>query len=143
MFKRILVVCDGNICRSPTVVAMLQRQMPERDISSAGLMALVGQEMDETARVVAAENGLSCPLHRARQLNATHCADADVILVMERRQRDRLMQQFPTASGKVFLLAHWSDGQDIADPYRRDRETFLHIYELMDNAVALWRPRLG
>jgi protein-tyrosine phosphatase len=143
VFERILVVCDGNICRSPTVVAMLQRQTPDRDIRSAGLVALVGHEMDETARAVASDQGLPCPPHRARQLDAEQCADADLILVMERRQRDRIMRQFPAASGKVLLLTHWSGGQDIPDPYRRDRETFLHVYELMDNAVAVWRPRLG
>ena len=53
MFNRILVVCDGNICRSPTVAAMLRDLKPEKVISSAGLVGLVGQDMEATARAVA------------------------------------------------------------------------------------------
>ena len=53
MFNRILVVCDGNICRSPTVAAMLRELKPEKAVSSAGLVGLVGQDMEATARAVA------------------------------------------------------------------------------------------
>ena len=58
MFERILVVCDGNICRSPTVAAMLAAARPEKRISSAGLVGLEGHDMEPTAREVAAAQGL-------------------------------------------------------------------------------------
>jgi protein-tyrosine phosphatase len=143
MFSRILVVCDGNICRSPTAAALLQQQLPQGQISSAGLIALVGHDMDDTARSVALEKGLLCPPHQARQLDGALCAEADLILVMEQRQREKVMQRFPAGSGKVFLLTHWNGGQDIPDPYRRDRDTFSHVYTLMEDGVAGWRPRLN
>ena len=54
MFERILVVCDGNICRSPTVAAMLAAARPDKRISSAGLVGLEGHDMEPTARDVAA-----------------------------------------------------------------------------------------
>jgi protein-tyrosine phosphatase len=142
MFKRILVVCDGNICRSPTAAAMFMRHCPDRDISSAGLIGLAGHEMDETARQVAAEHGLYCPPHQGRRLNTDLCRQADLILVMQRRQRDELMSQFPIGSGKVMLLGHWCGGEDIPDPYRHDLDTFEHVYQLIDQAVTAWLPRL-
>lgn len=142
MFDRILVVCDGNICRSPTAAAMFMQHFPEKDISSAGLIGLAGHEMDETARQVAATHGLYCPPHQGRRLSAELCRKADLILVMERRQRDELMSQFPNGSGKVMLLGHWCGGEDIPDPYRHDKDTFEHVYQLIDQAVAAWLPRL-
>lgn len=138
MFERILVVCDGNICRSPTVAAMLQAARPEKTVESAGLVGLEGQDMDATAREVARANGLTCPPHEARKLEGVHCREAELILVMEARQRDRIIQRFPEASGKTFLLSHWNGGQDIPDPYRRGREVFERIYPMMSQAVEGW-----
>ncbi|MBG0943674.1 protein tyrosine phosphatase, partial [Escherichia coli] len=49
MFNNILVVCVGNICRSPTAERLLQRYHPELKVESAGLGALVGKGADPTA----------------------------------------------------------------------------------------------
>lgn len=142
MFQRILVVCDGNICRSPTVAAMLQSAKPELMISSAGLIGLEGHDMDPTARDVAEKNRLQCGLHRARKLTSTMCSNSDLILVMETRQKDRLSQRFPQASGKTFLITHWNGGHDIPDPYKRGRDAFEQIYPMMEAATQAWAEKL-
>ena len=142
MFDQILVVCDGNICRSPTVAAMLAAARPEKRISSAGLVGLEGHDMEPTAREVAAARGLECGPHQARKLDRALCQDADLILVMEGRQRDRIIQQFPEASGKTFLLSHWNGGQDIPDPYRRGPAAFEHALQLIDGCIDDWLQRL-
>ena len=56
MFNNILVVCVGNICRSPTAERLLQRYHPELKVESAGLGALVGKGADPTAISIAAEH---------------------------------------------------------------------------------------
>jgi protein-tyrosine phosphatase len=142
VFNRIVVICDGNICRSPTAAALLQQGAPERQISSAGLVALVGRDMDAMARNIAEENGVMCPAHHARQIDDAIASHADLLLVMEMRQRNEMMQRFPAASGKIFLLGHWSGGEDIPDPYRRDRETFEHVYRLLERGSREWLARL-
>lgn len=142
MFNRILVVCDGNICRSPTVAAMLRELKPEKIISSAGLVGLVGQGMEATARAVAEENGLDCGTHVARKLDSELCRDSDLILVMESRQKERLGRAFPEASGKTFLLSHWNGGHDIPDPYKRGRDAFERIYPPMREATKAWAEKL-
>ncbi|MBQ23767.1 low molecular weight protein-tyrosine-phosphatase [Alcanivorax sp.] len=142
MFNRILVVCDGNICRSPTVAAMLRELKPEKAVSSAGLVGLVGQDMEATARVVAEENGLDCGTHVARKLDSELCRDSDLILVMESRQKERLGRAFPEASGKTFLLSHWNGGHDIPDPYKRGRDAFERIYPPMREATKAWAEKL-
>lgn len=142
MFNRILVVCDGNICRSPTVAAMLRELKPEKVVSSAGLVGLVGQDMETTARAVAEENGLDCGTHVARKLDSELCRDSDLILVMESRQKERLGRAFPEASGKTFLLSHWNGGHDIPDPYKRGRDAFERIYPPMREATKAWAEKL-
>ncbi|ERP91183.1 phosphotyrosine protein phosphatase [Alcanivorax sp. P2S70] len=142
MFNRILVVCDGNICRSPTVAFMLQAIKPEKRVASAGLIGLEGQGMEPTARLVAEENGLACGEHVARKLSSEICRDHDLILVMESRQKERLSKQFPEASGKTFLLSHWNGGHDIPDPYKRGRDAFERIYPMMQAATQAWAEKL-
>ena len=142
MFQRILIVCDGNICRSPTVAEMLQKLKPELAISSAGLVGLEGHDMEPNAREVAMNNGLDCGTHSARKLTSEMCSDSDLILVMESRQKDRLSQKFPEASGKAFLLTHWNGKNDIPDPYKRGRDAFERIYPMMDAATKAWAEKL-
>lgn len=142
MFNRILIVCDGNICRSPTVAAMLAQLKPGKTVGSAGLMGLVGHDMEPTARAVAQDNGLDCGEHVARKLDSEICRDSDLILVMESRQKERLSKAFPEASGKTFLLTHWNGGHDIPDPYKRGRDAFERIYPMMAAATEAWVAKL-
>ena len=142
MFERVLVVCDGNICRSPTVEAMLKREKPCLKVSSAGLLVLEGHDMESTARKVEHQHGLQCELHTARNLTGELCRDNDRILVMESHQKDRLSQRYPEASGKVFLLTQWNGKHDIPDPYRRGHEAFERIYPMMEVATRAWAEKL-
>lgn len=142
MIERILIVCDGNICRSPTVAAMLRALKPAKRVESAGLIGLEGHDMDATARAVAEEQGLSCGEHQGRRLTVGLCREADLILVMETRQRDRIIEQYPQASGKTFLLTHWNGGNDIPDPFRRDKDVFERIYPMMRQAVDAWAAKI-
>lgn len=100
------------------MAAMLHELKPGKTVSSAGLVGLVGHDMEPTARAVAEENGLECGPHTARKLDSELCRDSDLILVMESRQKERLSRAFPEASGKTFLLSHWNGGHDIPDPYK-------------------------
>lgn len=142
MFERILVVCDGNICRSPTVENMLAKRT-NKTVSSAGLVALVGKEMDATAREVALENGLECRPHSGVKLTRELCRQADLILVMEQRQKDRIGEMSPEASGKTMLLGKWIGDKEVPDPFKRSREVYEQAYVIMDEAVNEWVKRLG
>lgn len=145
-FHSILVVCEGNICRSPVAAALLDRALPGHDVNSAGLGALVGEDIDPTAREVAMANGLVCPPHQARQLSAALCERADVILLMDAGQRQRLRESQPQASGKALLLGQWlAEHQaecDIADPYQRSREFHEQVFKQIDRASREWIKRL-
>lgn len=143
MFDRILVVCVGNICRSPTAEFLLKAALPSKQISSAGLAAVVNHDMDTQARAVAERNGVHCPKHTARQLTRELCHEADLILVMEQRHRDGVTQLCPEARGKVFLLGQGAAPADIADPYRKSDIIFETTYEQLHQACMAWVQRLA
>ncbi|QNU61658.1 low molecular weight protein-tyrosine-phosphatase [Vreelandella titanicae] len=145
MFERILVVCTGNICRSPVAEAFLKQCLPDRQISSAGLGALKGEPVSVLARQLAEADGLDVTNHQARQLTSTMIREADLILVMTEGQRRAVGKQSPQSLGKTLLLGRWLDGgkgRDIPDPYRKTVEVFAHVHILLKDAAHLWSKKL-
>lgn len=140
MFKHILVVCDGNICRSP-LAAFLLSETTGRAVESAGIIGLEGHDMDEVMRDLAAESGMTFPPHVARRLNQAMCRSADLILVMEKRHQEWFLQHFPEVTGKVMLLGHWLN-KEIPDPYKKSHAVYQLVIRLIREAVATWTPKL-
>lgn len=139
--KRILALCIGNICRSPLAQALLARELPGLTVWSAGLGALVGQPADPLSVLVAAEQGLDLRAHRAQQVSAWMCQQAELILVMEQAHKAALEQQFPLVRGKVFRLGQLGNFE-IADPYRQPREAFDTACAAIAQGVSDWAPRI-
>ena len=144
-FKRILVVCVGNICRSPTAEHLLREALANSGctVSSAGLGALVGKPIEPTALAMLERASHTPPSHAARQLNAELLANADLVLVMEKGHMQEITQRFPQAHGKTFLLGKWRDNTEIPDPYRQGEAAFEHAYALIDDCVATWASRIA
>ncbi len=139
--QRLLVLCEGNICRSPMAQAVLAAALPALSVQSAGLGALVGAPADETATSLMQARGLDLAAHRAVQVNAALCSQADLILVMEQEQRARVEALYPQVRGKVFRIGHHLQ-QDVPDPYRQGEQAFRHALALIDRGVAEWLPRI-
>lgn len=144
MFKNILFVCVGNICRSPTAEYMLRALVAGRgiEVSSAGLGALVDHAVDATAQQLLLEHGLDGTGHRARQISRSILSQADLVLTMERKHVRRITEIAPEASGKTFLLGKWQQDREIADPYRQHRAAFEHVYVQMAEGVNSWARHL-
>ncbi len=135
MFNKILVVCVGNICRSPSGEYMLKKLLPTKEIASAGVGALVGKAADKMAAQVAQEHGVSLDGHIAQQVTSDLCRDYDLILVMEKGHIDAVANIAPEARGKTMLFGQWIGQQDIPDPKRQSREAFDHAYSLIHDAA--------
>lgn len=144
MFGNILVVCVGNICRSPTAEVLLRARLQGAgtQVHSAGLGALVGQPIEPTALALLAEHGHDGSGHRARQLDAEMLRQADLVLAMEPGHVERILALAPHVRGRVMLLGKWLDERAISDPYRQQREAFEHAYTLIERAVDGWLPYL-
>ena len=141
MVSRILILCVGNICRSPMAEGLMRKALPECSIASAGLGALVGHPADPIAVDLMREQGVDISGHRARQLESQLMADADLVLVMELDHQRYLEQQFPLARGKIFRLCE-SRNSDIADPYRQGRASFVEAAMLVSQGVWTWADRI-
>ncbi len=137
--KTLLVLCIGNICRSPMAEALLKRALPGMTVRSAGLDALIGAPADPTSIALMAEAGLDITAHRGQQVNSALVIDADLILVMDRQQKQEMHRRYPTSAGKVFCLGE-HEGVDIPDPYTQARASFEHALHLIELSVNSWVP---
>lgn len=142
MFNKILVVCVGNICRSPTGEALLKKLLPHKDIRSAGVQALVGHVADEQAKKVALIRGVEMQEHVAAQLDMQMCQEADLILVMETSHINAVENICPTVRGKVMLFGQWLSNKEIADPYRQSDDMFELVYQQIEAAANKWAAKL-
>lgn len=143
MFNSILVVCVGNICRSPTGEKLLKKYLPNREISSAGLKALVGQPAETSACDVANQHELSLEGHQGKQLTATMCREYDLILVMEKGHIDAVCRLVPEVRGKTMLFGHWLERREITDPYHQSREAFEFVFRLLNESAQKWAHALS
>lgn len=144
MFKSVLIVCVGNICRSPTAEALLKSKLQQYDIqvSSAGLGALVDKPVDTMAAQVLEAAGYALPDHRARQLTAEMLREADLVLAMELKHLQSIHSLAPEARGKAFLFGKWVGNQEVPDPYRLQLPAFEHVFRLLDESTNAWLPYL-
>ncbi|QEZ44069.1 low molecular weight protein-tyrosine-phosphatase [Cupriavidus oxalaticus] len=141
MVKTILVVCIGNICRSPMAAHLLQQALPGCSVSSAGLAPPVGAPADPRAARLLAGDGISLHEHRARAISTFMVNTADLVLVMDNDQRDELEFLFPQARGKTFRLCEFLKA-DVPDPYGCSMSMFTIVLELIKQGIASWSVQI-
>ena len=113
---RILVVCSGNVCRSPLAERLLRARLdaalgPAADrveVSSAGTSAVVGAGMDPRAATVGAMLGASADGFVARSLEAAHVAGADLVLGATRQHRAAAVRLHPQAHRYAFTVREFA-----------------------------------
>lgn len=119
---QILVVCTGNVCRSPLIERALQRGLDQHHgpgrvtVTSAGTGALVDHEMDERSAVILRALGGDHEGFLARRLTAVHVRDADLVITATREHRSAAVSLVPRALRTAFTLrelAHLSSQIDI------------------------------
>ncbi|MZI95942.1 low molecular weight phosphotyrosine protein phosphatase [Vibrio sp. CAIM 722] len=146
MFESILVVCVGNICRSPFGERYLQQLLPNKHVSSAGLgvktSRLESKPADATAVKVADSYHVDLSKHEARQVTPEICKEVDLILVMEKKHISKLCEIAPEARGKAMLFSHWIGGKDIPDPYKKSEEFFNLSFSMIERSSQEWAKKI-
>ena len=137
----ILVLCTGNLCRSPMAAAILRRGLPGMQVLSAGFDARLFQAADPLAIRIMRETGHDLGAHRTQPLSSWMVRAADLILVMETGHQRAIEALYPGSKGKVFRLAE-TLGRDIPDPYGRGEVAFRHALQLIEAGAVPWIDRL-
>ena len=143
MFDSILVVCTGNICRSPIGERYLQKLLPDKKIASAGVGALKNHDADENAVNIALKHDLSLDGHKGKQFRASLARQFDLILAMEKSHIEQISRIAPEVRGKTMLFGQWIGMRDIPDPYQKSEEAFASVYDLIEQASKRWAEKLG
>ena len=149
--KRVLFVCLGNICRSPTAEGVMHALLAERglegavEVDSAGTIAYhAGEGADPRMQRAAAERGYSLD-SIARQVELEDFEPFDLLVAMDRSNREDLEAMAPTAArrsprssrGKIRLLSDFlPDGApaDVPDPYWGGAKGFDRVLDLIEEA---------
>lgn len=146
MFDSILIICTGNICRSPYAQEKMHQLLPNRKIDSAGIATektgLQGKSADGMAIDMAKEMNVDISLHTAKQITQDLVNEYDLILTMDRNQIEILCRSIPTARHKTFLLGHWIGLSKIEDPYQKDEHVFRQVFMNIDKALNSWCNKL-
>jgi protein-tyrosine phosphatase len=144
---RILMVCMGNICRSPVAEGVLRNRLREEGLSgrvfvdSAGTHFYhVGEPPDPRAQASARQRGYDISDLRARQLSPEDFHTFDYLLVMDYKNLRAVESLRPCGESKahVALLLSYAEGaqhEEVPDPYYGGEEGFQHVLDLVESAV--------
>lgn len=143
----ILVVCSGNICRSPYAEGYLRHRLESsavRDVTirSAGTLGIVGSPPSPETRALALEAGFDVAPLRSKGLHYDRVDEADVILVMEEAHRREIAARYPEDVGKVRLLSEFHPAAkglapfpDIFDPIGLPLSEYRRCFQLLREAL--------
>ena len=137
----VLMICTGNICRSPMAAALLQARLDSegRDdwqVLSAGIRAPAGRPASAYAQAEMEERGLDVSDHRSRGVTEELMERADLVLVMARHHAEELSAAFPRHADKVHLLSEMVGKRyDISDPYGGTRLEYAYIAQELEELI--------
>lgn len=138
--KSILVVCHGNICRSPFAEAAIRRELRGVAVSvrSAGFIG-PGRQPPPNALAAAAGRGIDMTEHRSRVLDPEMVRAADLVITMDARQAQDIRERFGKAPRQVVPLGDFdptaSGARTIMDPVEHPVEVFDQVYARIEQCA--------
>ena len=137
---KILFVCDGNICRSPTAATFFCSMLENGSIEvrSAGIYASEGRPMINKMQQTLAEYGFSVK-HRSQKISSENLAWADLIFTMTRPQKFLLISMVPAIADKVYTIREYIGypAQDIPVPHDETLQAYRQCAEFIQQSCVL------
>lgn len=146
--RRILVVCTGNVCRSPYLEALLKRALPGIRIASAGLVGF-DRTVPSAALMIAARRGIDLSDFRSQTVEAHRARTADVVVVMDERQARYLNAYAGIARGRIIVAGDLDPtaaySRTITDPWQKSSDVYEATFDRLDRCastlILYWRER--
>ena len=158
MYKKILFVCTGNTCRSVMAQGLLKNMLKKEGIenvkvSSAGTAALSSYGIYGILEKVLKEEDIEISNHKPIQVTAEIVKDADLVLVMEKRHKEAILEMAPEVENRVFLLKEFAgekENLDIPDPIGQPEEAYRsrlqeikeYLLKILEKIKKDWSKRL-
>lgn len=136
----VLVVCHGNICRSPFAAAVLRRELTSCGVrvGSAGFFG-PGRHVPATAAFIAARHGVDLSTHVSRLVTADDVRHADLVIAMDVRQAHVLRRRFDAIATRMLLLGDLDpvpiQTRQIADPVDQPAAVYADVYARIERCA--------
>lgn len=147
---KILMVCLGNICRSPLAEGILKSKLDSNfTVESAGTAAYhIGNKPDPRSIAVARQNGLNITSQRARKFTKQDFEDFDIIYAMDNSNYQNIiaLAENNQQKEKVKLILNESfpdKNLDVPDPYYGGDKGFENVYNMLDTACEIIAKRIN
>jgi protein-tyrosine-phosphatase len=140
--RDVVFICHGNRCRSPFAMMLFEREARSHEVdvrvSSAGFV-VPGHRSPAQARAIAKAHGIDLSDHRSRLINIRELESADLIVVMESRQRRAIQNLLDPKPVEPLVLGDLdpvnTGRRTIADPWGRESEVFVDSYDRIARCV--------
>jgi protein-tyrosine phosphatase len=140
--KKILMVCLGNICRSPLAEGILQSKLDANffSVDSAGTAAYhIGELPDQRSIAVAKKHGIDISNQKARKFDIKDFIEFDIIYAMDKENYQNIcsLAKNNTELQKVKMIldeVKLSQNLSVPDPYYGGDDGFQNVYQLLDEA---------
>lgn len=150
MMVKILMVCLGNICRSPLAEGILSSKLSadKFKVDSAGTGDYhIGGPPDPRSVAVAKKNGVDISFQKARQFNIKDFNDFDLIYVMDQSNYENVIDLAPDeqSKNKVDLILNAlfpNENVDVQDPYFGHENGFETVYEMLNEVCEIIAKKL-
>lgn len=147
---KILMVCLGNICRSPLAEGILQSKLPADKfiVDSAGTGDWhIGQGPDKRSVATAKGRGIDISCQKARQLKPSDFTEFDHIYVMDASNYKDVTKLAPDSASKAkvkLMMDEVFPGKnvDVPDPYWSEQDGFESVYDMLDQACTIVADKL-
>ncbi|SHH77556.1 low molecular weight protein-tyrosine-phosphatase [Winogradskyella jejuensis] len=147
---KILMVCLGNICRSPLAHGILESKLPKEDfyVDSAGTASYhTGEKPDHRSIAVAKSKGIDISTQRARQFSEVDFDNFDFIYAMDESNYRNILRLAKTEDDqrKVKLILNElssNSNSEVPDPYYGGDEGFENVYQMLDEACDVIASKL-